>query len=169
MCPWATGVPRTSPGRPRRAGPGSCRAGSGSRRAGQARVGRGQARAGRGRFERGGAQLQAALPLRQARVGNRATARILARKYESERYTIHPYISTETYGRGGFFIHGGDAPGSIGCIDLWDHMEDFVPVVKDEADRAQAAVESGTAARTTKVELTVDYSRYHGVNQRYQL
>jgi hypothetical protein len=30
------------------------------------------------------------------------------------RITIHPRKGTETYGRGGFFIHGGNTPGSIG-------------------------------------------------------
>jgi hypothetical protein len=85
------------------------------------------------------------------------------------RITIHPHISTQTYGRGGFFIHGGDAPGSIGCIDLWDHMEDFVPVLEDEASRAEDAVDAGTASRGTKIELTVDYSAYRGDNHIYQL
>ena len=33
------------------------------------------------------------------------------------RITIHPFTTTETYGRGGFFIHGGDQLGSAGCID----------------------------------------------------
>lgn len=40
--------------------------------------------------------------------------------------TIHPYPKTETYGRGGFFIHGGTMPGSIGCIDLSIHVGKFV-------------------------------------------
>ena len=84
------------------------------------------------------------------------------------RITIHPHISTQTYGRGGFFIHGGDSPGSIGCIDLWDHMEDFVPVLEDEADRAEAAVDDGSAKRGTKIELTVDYSKYHGGDHFYR-
>jgi hypothetical protein len=30
--------------------------------------------------------------------------------------TIHPYPSTQTYKRGGFFIHGGASPGSSGCV-----------------------------------------------------
>jgi hypothetical protein len=85
------------------------------------------------------------------------------------RITIHPHISTQTYGRGGFFIHGGDLPGSIGCIDLWNHIEDFVPVIEDEASRAQAAVDNGTAARGTKIELTVDYSAYRGARHSYRL
>lgn len=41
------------------------------------------------------------------------------------RLTIHPFPETETYGRGGFFIHGGRVPGSAGCIDLWQDMDRF--------------------------------------------
>lgn len=37
------------------------------------------------------------------------------------RLTIHPYPNTQTWGRGGFFIHGGLVPGSAGCIDLTLH------------------------------------------------
>ena len=32
---------------------------------------------------------------------------------------------TNTYGRGGFSIHGGTTPGSAGCIDLTSWMDDF--------------------------------------------
>ena len=32
---------------------------------------------------------------------------------------------TRTYGRGGFYIHGGEVAGSHGCIDLLNHMDDF--------------------------------------------
>lgn len=48
------------------------------------------------------------------------------------RITIHPYPGTKTYNRGGFFIHGGSAPGSAGCIDLTTHMDDFVKELKKE-------------------------------------
>jgi len=34
------------------------------------------------------------------------------------RVVLHPDNSTNTYGRSGFFIHGGDRPGSAGCIDV---------------------------------------------------
>ena len=33
-------------------------------------------------------------------------------------WSLHPESSTETFGRGGFFIHGGDNWGSNGCIDI---------------------------------------------------
>lgn len=42
------------------------------------------------------------------------------------RLTIHPYLGTQTYGRGGFFIHGGTAAGSAGCIDLALNIDRFV-------------------------------------------
>lgn len=42
------------------------------------------------------------------------------------RITLHPNPSTETHGRGGFFIHGGDTLGSAGCIDLAASMDAFI-------------------------------------------
>ena len=42
------------------------------------------------------------------------------------RITIHPFVATESYGRGGFFIHGGSTPESAGCIDLTGDMDRFV-------------------------------------------
>ncbi|HVI56543.1 MAG TPA: tlde1 domain-containing protein [Luteibacter sp.] len=52
------------------------------------------------------------------------------------RLAIHPFPETETHGRGGFFIHGGTAPGSAGCIDLWAHMDSFVDGLKQAVDGA---------------------------------
>lgn len=48
------------------------------------------------------------------------------------RLTIHPYPKTETYGRGGFFIHGGKTPGSSGCIDLTSHIVAFIQNLEKE-------------------------------------
>lgn len=48
--------------------------------------------------------------------------------------TIHPYPNTETHKRGGFFIHGGSAPGSAGCIDLSINMNRFVEALADELE-----------------------------------
>ena len=42
------------------------------------------------------------------------------------RIAIHPYPNTNTYGRGGFFIHGGTILGSAGCIDLTKGINTFV-------------------------------------------
>jgi len=50
------------------------------------------------------------------------------------RLTIHPYPSTQTYGRGGFFIHGGSTPGSAGCIDLTVGMDKFVEQLTTELE-----------------------------------
>jgi hypothetical protein len=48
------------------------------------------------------------------------------------RLTIHPYPSTQTHGRGGFFVHGGNVPGSAGCIDLTMHIDRFVKQLTSE-------------------------------------
>lgn len=53
------------------------------------------------------------------------------------RITIHPFTTTETFSRGGFFIHGGDTPGSAGCIDLTNHMDDFTNDLLKELGAAQ--------------------------------
>ncbi|MFL6667267.1 MAG: tlde1 domain-containing protein [Burkholderia ambifaria] len=42
------------------------------------------------------------------------------------RLTIHVVPGTRTFGRGGFFIHGGTQAGSAGCINLHSGMENFV-------------------------------------------
>ena len=62
----------------------------------------------------------------------------------THRITIHPFDTTHTFGRGGFFIHGGTSPGSAGCIDLTTNM---------------AALASRLAATppARKVKLTVSY------------
>lgn len=41
------------------------------------------------------------------------------------RVWLRPSAGTQTYGRSGFSIHGGDTPGSAGCIDLTHSMPDF--------------------------------------------
>jgi hypothetical protein len=41
------------------------------------------------------------------------------------RVWLKPSPTTQTFGRSGFSIHGGDAPGSAGCIDLTSSMPDF--------------------------------------------
>jgi hypothetical protein len=54
---------------------------------------------------------------------------------------------TNTFGRGGFYLHGGTIPGSHGCIDLTDNMDDFAKFY-------------GTWLAGTKknsIALTVDY------------
>jgi len=63
------------------------------------------------------------------------------------RITIHPFTTTTTFGRGGFFIHGGSVRGSIGCIDLTINMNTFA---------LDLIRESGL--RECQIHLTVDYS-----------
>jgi hypothetical protein len=46
------------------------------------------------------------------------------------RITIHVFSETQTYGRGGFFIHGGTHAGSAGCINLHGGMEAFAKDLK---------------------------------------
>lgn len=66
----------------------------------------------------------------------------------THRITIHPFDTTHTFGRGGFFIHGGTTPGSAGCIDLTTSMASFA--------RQLAATPPGR-----KVKLTVKYPVTH--------
>ncbi len=63
------------------------------------------------------------------------------------RITIHPFTTTETYKRGGFFIHGGSTPGSAGCIDLTSEMDQFYRDLKVEV----AGIE------TCQIHLFVQY------------
>ncbi len=56
------------------------------------------------------------------------------RAWGSHRITIHPFDATATFGRGGFFIHGGAEAGSAGCIDLTGHMEQFAVALGNSID-----------------------------------
>ena len=62
------------------------------------------------------------------------------------RVTIHPFTTTVTHGRGGFFIHGGKSPGSAGCIDLTTNISTFVQDLDKEGAR-----------RKCQIHLTVKY------------
>jgi hypothetical protein len=64
------------------------------------------------------------------------------------RVTIHPFTTTDTFKRGGFFIHGGKVLGSVGCIDLTSHIEKFVSDLEREG-----------AMRKCQIHLTVSYSQ----------
>ena len=48
------------------------------------------------------------------------------------RITIHPYPGTDTGGRGGFFLHGGNHEGSAGCINLGLKVSDFISDLESE-------------------------------------
>ena len=62
------------------------------------------------------------------------------------RITIHPFTTTETFKRGGFFIHGGKVLGSAGCVDLTSHIEEFV-----------ANLTAENAMRKCQIHLTIAY------------
>ena len=61
---------------------------------------------------------------------------------------------TETFGRGGFFLHGGAFAGSIGCIDLVDRIDDFVQYYRQYLSK--------TGARS--MDIVVDYSNKVNLN-----
>jgi RHS repeat-associated protein len=42
------------------------------------------------------------------------------RDWGDYRAPLHPLEGTDTYGRSNFFIHGGEEPGSAGCVDVGD-------------------------------------------------
>jgi hypothetical protein len=71
---------------------------------------------------------------------------VYERGWGTHRITVHPFDTTRTFGRGGFFIHGGTVAGSAGCIDLTSQMEEFA--------RLLAATPRGH-----KVKLHVNYGR----------
>lgn len=47
------------------------------------------------------------------------------------RITIHQRPTTDAFGRGGFFIHGGSTFGSAGCVDLAKGMDLFINKVAE--------------------------------------
>jgi hypothetical protein len=47
------------------------------------------------------------------------------------RVNVTPMPGTETHGRSGFFVHGGDAPGSAGCIDVGDQDTVLFPQLRN--------------------------------------
>lgn len=48
------------------------------------------------------------------------------RSWGRNRVWLEPKPGTETFGRTDFSIHGGEEPGSAGCVDLTSQMPDFV-------------------------------------------
>lgn len=70
------------------------------------------------------------------------------------RFWLTPKAGTETFGRDGFSIHGGTAPGSAGCIDLTDEMDEF-------ADLMQAIGQDDVA-------VEVDYGWLGSPNHRHK-
>lgn len=75
---------------------------------------------------------------RYQKMGNRSNAEKLAAElgrtawpggessWGRHRIWLDPADGTETYRRSGFSIHGGDDPGSAGCVDLTNSLEKFI-------------------------------------------
>jgi len=68
------------------------------------------------------------------------------------RAWLTPKLDTRTCGRGGFAIHGGSSPGSAGCIDLTDRMDEFVELMR--------------ALGQDQVDVVVDYGADGAPNHR---
>lgn len=63
------------------------------------------------------------------------------------RLPITPKTGTNTYGRGSFYVHGGELAGSHGCIDLTDEMDDFAKFYQTWS----------SSTNKKKIDLTVNY------------
>jgi hypothetical protein len=77
------------------------------------------------------------------------------------RITIHCRPLTNSYGRGGFFIHGGSCFGSKGCIDLAQYMDSFVQKLHMLFDTEVAQTEGGgltLGLPNCYLPLTVQYA-----------
>lgn len=66
------------------------------------------------------------------------------------RVLLNPDKSTNTYGRGGMYIHGGKWRGSAGCIDLTSNIGDFVDWFVQQTD-------------FVKLKVVVDYGSVSGL------
>jgi len=65
----------------------------------------------------------------------------------TKRLTIHPFATTATFGRGGFFIHGGLSAGSAGCIDIPLKVDTFIQELSNMV-----------RSKEERIKLVVDYS-----------
>ena len=68
------------------------------------------------------------------------------------RFWLTPAPGTETFARSGFSIHGGSTPGSAGCIDLTDEMDEFADLM--------------TALGQDEINVRVDYGSAGSENHR---
>ncbi len=48
------------------------------------------------------------------------------------RVALEPMEGTEVYGRSGFFMHGGEVPGSAGCIDVARNYTLFILMMTND-------------------------------------
>lgn len=63
--------------------------------------------------------------------GLRYLARRLTGDWGHYRVPLAPTAETNTFGRDGFYIHGGDTPGSKGCIDVGKYDRYLFPALKE--------------------------------------
>ena len=49
-----------------------------------------------------------------------------SKAWGTQKINLVPDTDQEMYGRDGFFIHGGEIPGSAGCIDLTNNNDNFM-------------------------------------------
>ncbi len=62
--------------------------------------------------------------------GSRYMWRRLRGDWGNFRVPAQPVPGTETFGRSGFFVHGGDTPGSKGCVDVGDQDAVLFPKLR---------------------------------------
>lgn len=67
-------------------------------------------------------------------------ARRLRGDWGHGRVPLRPSNGTETHGRDGFYIHGGDTEGSKGCIDIGDKDKDFFRNVRKTKNKVKVRV-----------------------------
>ena len=78
---------------------------------------------------------------------------------------LEPQPDTETFGRDGFYIHGGNEPGSAGCIDLHDYNDDFFDRLRGQRGDMSVIVDySGNeeALRERVHEYWQEYNQLYG-------
>lgn len=76
------------------------------------------------------------------------------RSWGRYRFWLTPAAKTRTFGRDNFSIHGGAVPGSAGCIDLTDRMDEFSDLMQ--------------ALGSDEVEVYVDYGWDGPPNHRHR-
>lgn len=54
------------------------------------------------------------------------------RAWGDYRAELIPTENTNTYGRTGMYLHGGETPGSAGCIDLTSNIYDVVKFIENQ-------------------------------------
>ncbi len=56
------------------------------------------------------------------------------------RVKLHPATETITHGRDGFYLHGGDTPGSLGCIDVGNQDVVLFPLLSQSPGKIRLTV-----------------------------